>query len=147
MAGTVRFCLQIFTVILFFLLLGQLGQSIIEDDLHIFGVHSVAEFSIDNSFIRPTYMLTYESATELLHLNLEEEAELRILSEAALLRLQWRCAQVVILPYIVFIPLLVLQILFSDAGDIIINMMKIQLMYLSLLSSWVTLFLERFFFL
>ncbi|XP_072997966.1 ribonuclease II, chloroplastic/mitochondrial isoform X1 [Typha latifolia] len=51
---------------------------------------SIAEYSIDNSLIRPTYMLTYESASELLHLNLEEEAELRILSEAASLRLQWR---------------------------------------------------------
>lgn len=39
-------------------------------------------------------MLTYESASELLHLNLEEEAELRILSEAAALRLQWRREQV-----------------------------------------------------
>lgn len=39
-------------------------------------------------------MLTYESATELLHLNLEEEAELRILSEAALHRFQWRRSQV-----------------------------------------------------
>jgi hypothetical protein len=32
-------------------------------------------------------MLTYESASELLHLNLEEEVELRILYEAAKLRL------------------------------------------------------------
>lgn len=39
-------------------------------------------------------MLTYESATELLHLNLEEEAELKILSEAAALRLKWRRQQV-----------------------------------------------------
>ncbi|XP_020252520.1 ribonuclease II, chloroplastic/mitochondrial isoform X1 [Asparagus officinalis] len=54
---------------------------------------SIAEYTIDNSIIRPTYMLTYESATELLHLNLEEEAELRLLSEAALLRLQWRRSQ------------------------------------------------------
>uniref|UniRef100_A0A1D1ZIP0 Putative ribonuclease sll1290 n=1 Tax=Anthurium amnicola TaxID=1678845 RepID=A0A1D1ZIP0_9ARAE len=54
---------------------------------------SIAEYAIDNSIIRPTYMLTYESATELLHLNLEEEAELKILSEAAALRLQWRCQQ------------------------------------------------------
>lgn len=54
---------------------------------------SIAEYSIDNSIIKPTYMLTYESATELLHLNLEEEAELRILSEAASLRLQWRRSQ------------------------------------------------------
>lgn len=54
---------------------------------------SIAEYAIDNSIIRPTYMLTYESATELLHLNLKEEADLRILSEAALLRLQWRRSQ------------------------------------------------------
>ncbi|XP_010922307.1 ribonuclease II, chloroplastic/mitochondrial [Elaeis guineensis] len=51
---------------------------------------SIAEYTVDNSVIRPTYMLTYESASELLHLNLEEEAELRILSEAASLRSQWR---------------------------------------------------------
>ncbi|XP_042476524.1 ribonuclease II, chloroplastic/mitochondrial isoform X2 [Macadamia integrifolia] len=54
---------------------------------------SIAEYTIDNSIIRPTYMLTYESASELLRLNLEEEAELRILSEAAALRLQWRRQQ------------------------------------------------------
>lgn len=39
-------------------------------------------------------MLTYESASELLHLNLEEEAELRLLSEAAFIRSQWRREQV-----------------------------------------------------
>lgn len=39
-------------------------------------------------------MLTYESATELLHLNLEEESELRLLAEAAALRFQWRLRQV-----------------------------------------------------
>ncbi|KAL4605067.1 hypothetical protein ACB092_09G001700 [Castanea dentata] len=54
---------------------------------------SIAEFSVDNSVIKPTYMLTYESASELLHLNLEEEIELKILSEAATLRLQWRQQQ------------------------------------------------------
>ncbi|KAK9290139.1 hypothetical protein L1049_008305 [Liquidambar formosana] len=54
---------------------------------------SIAECSVDNSIIRPTYMLTYESASELLHLNLEEEVELKILSEAAALRLQWRRQQ------------------------------------------------------
>ncbi|XP_043687973.1 ribonuclease II, chloroplastic/mitochondrial isoform X2 [Telopea speciosissima] len=54
---------------------------------------SIAEYTVDNSIIRPTYMLTYESASELLRLNLEEEAELRILSEAAALRLQWRRQQ------------------------------------------------------
>ncbi|XVF08103.1 hypothetical protein REPUB_Repub06bG0197100 [Reevesia pubescens] len=54
---------------------------------------SIAEYSVQNSIIKPTYMLTYESATELLHLNLEEEAELKILSEAAALRLKWRRQQ------------------------------------------------------
>ncbi|XP_021289415.1 ribonuclease II, chloroplastic/mitochondrial isoform X2 [Herrania umbratica] len=53
-------------------------------------VDSIAEYSVQNSIIKPTYMLTYESATELLHLNLEEEAELKMLSEAAALRLKWR---------------------------------------------------------
>ncbi|OWM82301.1 hypothetical protein CDL15_Pgr001875 [Punica granatum] len=54
---------------------------------------SIAEFSVDNSIIKPTYMLTYESASELIHLNLDEEKELKILSEAAALRLQWRRQQ------------------------------------------------------
>ncbi|KAI3875734.1 hypothetical protein MKW92_030956 [Papaver armeniacum] len=54
---------------------------------------SIAEFNIENSVIKPTYMLTYESATELLHLNLEEESELKLLSEVASLRLQWRREQ------------------------------------------------------
>ncbi|CAK9175226.1 unnamed protein product [Ilex paraguariensis] len=54
---------------------------------------SIAEYTVENSIIRPTYMLTYESASELLHLSLEEEAELKILSEAAALRLQWRRQQ------------------------------------------------------
>lgn len=49
---------------------------------------------MENSIIKPTYMLTYESASELLSLNLEEEAELKILSEAATLRLAWRRQQV-----------------------------------------------------
>ncbi|XP_028957019.1 ribonuclease II, chloroplastic/mitochondrial isoform X3 [Malus domestica] len=55
---------------------------------------SIAEYSVDNSIIKPTYMLTYESASELLHLNLQEEAELKILSEAATLRSIWRREQV-----------------------------------------------------
>ncbi|XP_022143825.1 ribonuclease II, chloroplastic/mitochondrial [Momordica charantia] len=54
---------------------------------------SIAEYSVENSIIKPTYMLTYESASELLSLNLEEEAELKILSEAATLRLEWRRQQ------------------------------------------------------
>ncbi|KAL6138737.1 hypothetical protein ACLB2K_064016 [Fragaria x ananassa] len=54
---------------------------------------SIAEYSVDSSIIRPTYMLTYESASELLHLNLEEESELKMLSEAATLRRRWRHEQ------------------------------------------------------
>ncbi|KAL6614185.1 hypothetical protein ACP70R_036455 [Stipagrostis hirtigluma subsp. patula] len=54
---------------------------------------SIAEYSIENSIIKPTYMLTYESATELLYMNLEEEEELRILQEAASNRAQWRRSQ------------------------------------------------------
>ncbi|XP_058764089.1 ribonuclease II, chloroplastic/mitochondrial-like [Vicia villosa] len=54
---------------------------------------SIAECSVFNSVVKPTYMLTYESASELLYLNLEEEVELRILSEAANLRLKWRRQQ------------------------------------------------------
>lgn len=60
-------------------------------------------------------MLTYENATELLHLNLEEEGELRILSEAALLRFQWRCDQVffeAIVNFFLLIILLSIVILF-----------------------------------
>ena len=49
---------------------------------------------IENSVLKPTYMLTYESATELLYMNLEEEEELRILQEAASIRAQWRHSQV-----------------------------------------------------
>ncbi|XP_047340876.1 ribonuclease II, chloroplastic/mitochondrial-like [Impatiens glandulifera] len=54
---------------------------------------SIAEISVENSIIKPTYMLTYHSATELLYLNLEEEGELKILEEAASLRFHWRQQQ------------------------------------------------------
>ncbi|KAK3165932.1 hypothetical protein QOZ80_1AG0039490 [Eleusine coracana subsp. coracana] len=54
---------------------------------------SIAEYTIENSIIKPTYMLTYEGATELLYMNLEEEEELRILQEAATIRAQWRRSQ------------------------------------------------------
>jgi hypothetical protein len=50
--------------------------------------------SVQLTVIKPTYMLTYESASKLLHSNLEEEVELRILYEAAKLRLNWRRQQV-----------------------------------------------------
>ena len=57
-------------------------------------MNSIAEYTLENSVIKPTYMLTYESATELLYMNLEEEEELRILQEAASIRAQWRHSQV-----------------------------------------------------
>ncbi|KAJ1686518.1 hypothetical protein LUZ63_017908 [Rhynchospora breviuscula] len=50
----------------------------------------IMEYAVENSTIKPTYMLTYESATELLYLKLEEEEELQLLSEAASLRYKWR---------------------------------------------------------
>jgi len=55
---------------------------------------SIAEYTLENSVIKPTYMLTYESATELLYKSLEEEEELRILQEASSIRAQWRRSQV-----------------------------------------------------
>ncbi|KAF3321975.1 ribonuclease II [Carex littledalei] len=51
---------------------------------------NIIEYAVENTTIKPTYMLTYESATELLYLNLEEEEELQILSDAASLRYKWR---------------------------------------------------------
>ncbi|KAJ4835964.1 hypothetical protein Tsubulata_003049 [Turnera subulata] len=48
-----------------------------------YGHNSIAEYSVDNTIVRPTYMLTYTSASELLYLNLEEEVELKLLSKAA----------------------------------------------------------------
>lgn len=54
---------------------------------------SIAEYSVDNTIIKPTYMLTHESASELLNLDLAEEADLKLLSEAATLRWKWRCQQ------------------------------------------------------
>lgn len=54
---------------------------------------SIAEFSVDNTIIKPTYMLTHESASELLNLDLAEEADLKLLSEAATSRWKWRCQQ------------------------------------------------------
>ena len=48
---------------------------------------SIAECSVDSSIIKPNYVLTYESASEFLQLNLEEVVELKILSEATALQL------------------------------------------------------------
>jgi exoribonuclease II len=58
---------------------------------------SIIEYTVENSTIKPTYMLTYESATQLLYLKLEEEQELQILSEAAGLRYRWRHNQALII--------------------------------------------------
>ncbi|KAH9327548.1 hypothetical protein KI387_007726, partial [Taxus chinensis] len=54
---------------------------------------SIAEHNVEISTIKPTYMMTYEEATELLALNIEEEPELSLLSKAAALRLNWRLKQ------------------------------------------------------
>eukprot|EP00252_Welwitschia_mirabilis_P004250 TRINITY_DN1452_c0_g1_i1.p1 TRINITY_DN1452_c0_g1~~TRINITY_DN1452_c0_g1_i1.p1 ORF type:complete len:802 (+),score=154.55 TRINITY_DN1452_c0_g1_i1:173-2578(+) len=54
---------------------------------------SIAETHIENSTIRPTYMMTYDVASELLNLNIEEERELNLLSKAANMRLNWRKLQ------------------------------------------------------
>lgn len=51
---------------------------------------SVAEKMIENSIVSPTYSLSYEAASELLGLSLEEEESLSLLYQAALLRRQWR---------------------------------------------------------
>jgi len=50
-------------------------------------------------------MLTYESATELLYMNLKEEEELRILQEAASIRAQWRRSQVHAKSVLLFVAL------------------------------------------
>ncbi|XP_057838680.2 ribonuclease II, chloroplastic/mitochondrial isoform X1 [Cryptomeria japonica] len=54
---------------------------------------SIAEHNIEVATIRPTYMMTYDEASELLFLGIEEEPELGLLSEAAVLRLKWRLKQ------------------------------------------------------
>ena len=56
--------------------------------------NNIAKYSIENSAIKPTYMLTCEGATELLYMNLEQEEEPRILQEAASIHAQWRRSQV-----------------------------------------------------
>lgn len=85
-------------VICTFLFHGRMYNSLqwkfLKINLLLLSLYSIAEYLVENSIIKPTYMLTYESASELLHLNLEEEVELRLLSEAAMLRLQWRRGQV-----------------------------------------------------
>lgn len=51
---------------------------------------SVSESIVETSIIRPTYQLSYETASELLSLGVEEEAELSLLHQAAVLRNKWR---------------------------------------------------------
>jgi exoribonuclease-2 len=50
---------------------------------------SIAEINLENSTIRPTYMMTYEGASEFLVLKIEEESELNLLSDATVLCLKW----------------------------------------------------------
>ena len=54
----------------------------------------MAEIRVENSLICPTYQLSYESASELLSLDLDDESELSILYEAAALRKKWRLSKV-----------------------------------------------------
>lgn len=55
---------------------------------------SIAESQVMCSTIRPTYRLSYDNATELLQMNVEEEADLYLLDEVAKARREWRMAQV-----------------------------------------------------
>ena len=55
---------------------------------------SIAESTIENSTILPTYKMSYEAASELLSFDLEEEVDLSLLYKAALLRKGWRNANV-----------------------------------------------------
>lgn len=47
-----------------------------------------------NSIICPTYKMSYDHVMELLSLSVEEEKELYLLAEAALVRGRWRKLQV-----------------------------------------------------
>ncbi|GBG66875.1 hypothetical protein CBR_g72631 [Chara braunii] len=54
---------------------------------------SIAESTVMNASIRPTYRLSYNDVDEMLALMMEEERELLVLAEAAMKRRQWRRAQ------------------------------------------------------
>lgn len=85
-------------------------------------IYSIAEYTVNNSVIKPTYMLTYESASDLLYLNLEEEAELKILDEAATLRFRWRREQVAyLIKYTLFLSLLAIFLKLRHFDSILQN--------------------------
>jgi exoribonuclease R len=69
-------------------------MSLVDREAMHYVVNSIAEYIPETSVMKPTYILTYESATELLYMNLEEKEDLRILQEAASIRAQWRRSQV-----------------------------------------------------
>ncbi|XP_002968392.2 ribonuclease II, chloroplastic/mitochondrial [Selaginella moellendorffii] len=54
---------------------------------------SIAESSVCSSVIKPSMRLSYDSATELIMYQLDEERELNLLAKAARLRYEWRLSQ------------------------------------------------------
>ncbi|CAM6101170.1 unnamed protein product [Calypogeia fissa] len=61
------------------------------------GDGSIAEYSVMNSTICPTYKLSYDNVAELLLMYVDEEPELYLLAEAANCRAKWRTSQGAIL--------------------------------------------------
>jgi len=56
-------------------------------------VGAVKEYTIHASLIKPTYRLTYEDVDEMLHLDIQAEAEISTLAQQAKLRHLWRKTQ------------------------------------------------------
>ena len=54
---------------------------------------AVAEYSIQPSWVKPTYRLTYEDADEMIELGVEAEGELLAIAQLAKTRLSWRKSQ------------------------------------------------------
>ena len=54
---------------------------------------SIEDYSIQPSWVKPTYRLTYEDVNEMLELGIEAEAELQAIADQADQRLAWRKAQ------------------------------------------------------
>ncbi|MEM6450597.1 MAG: ribonuclease R family protein [Cyanobacteria bacterium P01_D01_bin.105] len=54
---------------------------------------SVAEYSIQPSWVKPTYRLTYEDADEMIELGIDAEGELLAIAQLAKTRLAWRQSQ------------------------------------------------------
>ena len=54
---------------------------------------SVAEYSIQPSYVKPTYRLTYEDADEMIELGVQAEGELLAIAQFAKVRQNWRKSQ------------------------------------------------------